>query len=464
MNTFTFLFGGYLFFLVMLGLYSSRRLKNVEDFLVAGRKLNLPLTSASLMATWTGAAAIVGYTGWIYEYGYSMLWIAVATTTSLLLIGLVLSRRLHSLSLLTVPDILKKHYDEKAKVMGAFIISVYCIGIVSGELLGGAHIMSAVLGWRFSETLLLTAAIVIGYCFLGGLWAVAATDLFQFVLLSGGLVVAVPLTLHTMGGWSNVHQEVFQLDPHHLDIFGYVSFDVIVAWAVIIFASNFIAPDIYQRMYAARTGRIARLSMGICGLWDVFLTMAAVILGCSAFVYFQGIGEPDVALPQLLIELFPGTFSSFLMVTLLAVIMSTADSLLVVAGGTLSHDVFGVGPTAKLKYVRFFTLLCGFISLGLCFYFESIMDSILFSSSVYAAGLFIPVISVFVWKKGTKDAAFYSCLGGGGLTMVWRMLQWRVDPVIPGIVVCFCLFVGISAWQSRLRGGGGRTRKNEPIT
>ena len=445
---FALLLGSYLLFLVILGGYSSKKLKNVEDFLVAGRKLNLPLTSASLMATWTGAAAITGYTGWIYEGGYSMMWIAVATTTSLLLIGLVLSKKLHNLSVLTVPDILKNHYDKKTKNVGAFIIAVYCIGIVSGELLGGAHIMSAVFGWNFSETLLLTAAIVIGYCLLGGLWAVAVTDLFQFVLLTIGLVIAVPVTLQNMGGWSLLHAEVFQLDPYHLDIFGYVSFDVIIAWVVIIFASNFIAPDIYQRMYAAKTDSIARLSMGITGLWDVFLTVAALIFGCSAFVYFQGSIEPDLALPQLLVELYPGILGSLLMVTLLAVIMSTADSLLVVAGGTLYHDVFGVSRVSGLKWIRFFTLVSGLVSLGLCFYFESIMDSILFSSSVYAAGLFIPVISCFVWKKGTKDAAFYSCLGGGSVTILWRILEWRVDPVIPGILVCLLLFVVISHWQA----------------
>lgn len=311
--------------------------------------------------------------------------------------------------------------------------------------------MSAVLGWDFYNALAITAAIVIGYCLLGGLWAVAATDLFQFLLLSFGLVIAVPLTLHRMGGWSFLHQEVSSLNPDHVNIFGYTTFDMIVAWFVIIFASNFIAPDIYQRMYAAKTGRTARLSMGITGLWDVFLTIAAVVLGLSAFLYFQGSVPPDLALPQLLVELFPGLFSSFLMVTLMAVIMSTADSLLVVAGGTVYHDFLGFGRKSALKWVRVLTLVCGLLSLGLCFYFESIMDSILFSSSVYAAGLFIPVISSFVWK-GTKDAAFYSCLAGGGVTIVWRILNWEVDPVIPGILVCFLLFVGISVWQTRSNG------------
>lgn len=380
-----------------------------------------------------------------------MMWIAVATTTSLLLIGLVLSKRLRKLSLLTVPDILEKYYDKRTKNGGALLIAVYCIGIVSGELLGGAHIMSAVLGWDFSTTLLLTAAIVISYCLLGGLWAVAATDLFQFLLLSCGLVIAVPFTLHKMGGWTLLHQQVAYLDPDHLNIFGYASFDMIVAWVIIIFASNFIAPDIYQRMYAAKTGRTARLAMGITGLWDVFLTVAAVVLGMSAFVYFQGNITPDLALPQMVTELFPGVVGSFLMVTLLAVIMSTADSLLVVAGGTVCHDVLGFRTKSQVKWVRGFTVLCGLVSLGLCFYFESIMDSILFSSSVYAAGLFIPIISCFVWK-GTKDAAFCACLGGGGVTIAWRILEWGLDPVIPGILVCLLLFVGISQWQSRVSG------------
>lgn len=447
MNSFTILFGGYLILLLIIGVYSSRKLKNAEDFLVAGRKLSLPLTSASLMATWTGAAAITGYTGWIYEAGYSMVWIAVATTTSLLLIALILSKKLQQLGLVTVPDILKKYYDDRTKHVGALLIAVYCIGIVSGELLGGAHVMAAVLGWDFSQALLIITVIVIGYCFLGGLWAVAITDLFQFFLLAAGLVIAVPVTLSKMGGWTFLHQEVFSLDASHLDVFGYVSVDVIVAWFIIIYASNFIAPDIYQRMYAARTERTARLSMGIAGLWDVFLTMAAVILGLSAFLYFNGTVTPDLALPQLLVALFPGVFGSFMMVVLIAVIMSTADSLLVVAGGTVYHDV--LRKNNPLRWVRVLTVVSGLVAVLLCFYFESIMDSILFSSSVYAAGLFIPVTSCFIWKKGTKDAAFYSCLGGGGTTIAWRILGLPFDPVIPGIFLCFLLFFGISWYQSR---------------
>ena len=378
-----------------------------------------------------------------------MVWIAVATTTSLLLIALFLSRKLQRLALLTVPDILQKHYDKRTKTVGALLISVYCIGIVSGELLGGAHILSAVLGYNFHAALLFTAVIVILYCFLGGLWAVAVTDLFQFLLLACGLVIAVPVTLSKMGGWSILHEGIYNLDPDHLSISGYATLDMVVAWFIIIFASNFIAPDIYQRMYASKNQRTARLAMGFTGLWDVFLTITAVILGGSAFVYFQGSVQTDLALPQLLVELFPGILGSFLMVTLMAVIMSTADSLLVVAGGTLYHDFLGVGQGSELKWVRIFTVLSGIVSVGLCFYFESIMDSILFSSSVYAAGLFVPVISCFVWKKGTKDAAFFSCLGGGAVTIVWRILEWEIDPVIPGICVCFLLFAGISAWQNK---------------
>lgn len=446
MNSFTILFGGYLILLIFIGVYSSKKLKSAEDFLVAGRKLNLPLTSASLMATWTGAAAITGYTGWIYEAGYSMVWLAVATTTSLLFISLLLSKKLQQLGVVTVPDILKKYYDERTKHVGALLIAVYCIGIVSGELLGGAHIMAAVLGWDFSQALLIITVIVIGYCFLGGLWAVAVTDLFQFFLLAGGLIIAVPVTLSKMGGWTVLHESVFSLNPPHVDVFGYVSVDIIVAWFIIVYASNFIAPDIYQRMYAAKTETTARLSMGIAGLWDVFLTMTAIIFGLSAFLYFNGSVAPDLALPQLLVELFPGIFGSLLMVVLLAVIMSTADSLLVVAGGTVYHDVL---RGTILSRVRIFTVASGIIAVFLSFYFESIMDSILFSSSVYAAGLFIPVTSCFIWKKGTKDAAFYSCLAGGGTTIVWRIAGLSLDPVIPGIFMCFALFVGISWYQSR---------------
>ena len=436
----------YIAVMLFIGIFSSKKLKKIEDFLIAGKKLNLPLTAATLMATWTGAAAITGYTGWIYESGYSMIWIALATTTSLFMIALLFSQKLQALAVLTIPDILKKYYGRRTQTAGAIFISLYCIGIVSGELLGGAYVLSAVLGWDFHQSILVTVATVMGYSLLGGLWAVAITDFIQFVLLAGGLAVAVPYTLIRMGGWSLLHVEIAQLDPVHLDPVGYVSADIILAWIVIIFASNFIAPDIHQRMYAARSPQTAQLGMGITALWDVLLTLAAVILGGAAFVYFQGTVEPDFALPALLVEFFPGLGGMLLMVTLLAVIMSTADSLLIVAGGTLSHDLF-MQDHSSVKSLRMFTLSAGVVSVILCFYFDSIMDSILFSSSVYAAGVCIPVLFCLWGKPGTPDAAFYSCLGGGSTALLWRIFQLPYDPIIPGICVCLLLFLCITTWH-----------------
>jgi SSS family solute:Na+ symporter len=438
----------YISIMFIFGFLSSKKLKNKEDFLIAGKNLNIPLTTATLMATWTGAAAITGYTGWIYQAGYSVIWIALATTTSLFMIALFFSHRLQALAVLTIPDILKTYYDRKTQTVGAVFISLYCIGIVSGELLGGAYVLSAVLGWDFHLAIVVTMITVLAYSLLGGLWAVALTDFFQFILLAGGLLAAVPYTLHRMGGWDLLHQAMGLLDPAHMEIGGYGSLDMIIAWFIIIFASNFIAPDIHQRMYAARSPRTARIAMGITGLWDVLLTLAAVILGSAAFVHFQGVLEPDLALPQLVVDFFPGIGGMILMVTLLAVIMSTADSLLIVAGGTLSHDLF-LREHSSVKSLRLFTLLAGIVSVMLCFYFNSIMDSILFSSSIYAAGVFIPVISCLLGKGGTPDAAFLSCIGGGCTAIGWRIFQLPYDPIIPGIALSLGLFYCISAWQRR---------------
>jgi len=88
------MFVGYLVLLIAIGFYFSKKMKGMGDFLVAGRKLNLPLTTATLMATWTGAAAITGYAGWCYYCGYSMLWIAFATTPSLIIIGILFAKNL----------------------------------------------------------------------------------------------------------------------------------------------------------------------------------------------------------------------------------------------------------------------------------------------------------------------------------------------------------------------------------
>lgn len=453
MNAFTYMFVGYLVLLIAIGFYFSKKMKGMGDFLVAGRKLNLPLTTATLMATWTGAAAITGYAGWCYYCGYSMLWIAFATTPSLIIIGILFAKKLRKLALYTVPDLLKLRYDKKTGGVSAVLIAAYCIGVVAGEIMGGAAVMSTIFGWEFAHAMLLVAVIVIAYTTLGGLWAVAWTDLIQFLILSIGLVIAIPLTLKEVGGWSGLHISLAEMDPAHLGIFEYAPYKMILAWFIIIFASNFIAPDIYQRMYAAKDERTARLAMGITGMWDTILTMIALVLGMAAFVIFAGEIEGDMALPMLIDKLFPGIFGAFVMVAIMAVIMSTADSLLVVASGTFVEDFYKgfINPKVTeeyaLKLIRVMTIVSGLIALALAFYFESIMDSILFASSIYAAGLFIPVMSAFYWQRGTKEAAFISALLGGAVTIIWRIIygaEASIDPILPGIAISIVSFVVIS--------------------
>ena len=453
MNAFTYMFAGYLLLMMVIGVYFSKKMKGMGDFLVAGRKLNLTLTTATLMATWTGAAAITGYTGWCYYCGYSMLWIAFATTPSLIIIGLLFARKLRKLALYTVPDLLKLRYDKKTSGVSAVLIAIYCIGLVSVNIKGGATVMSTVFGWDISYAMLLVAAIIIAYTTLGGLWAVAWTDLIQFLILSIGLVVVVPFTLKEVGGWSVLHATLAEMDPAHLRIFEYAPYKTILAWFIIIYASNFIAPDIYQRMYAAKNERTARLAIGITGMWDTVLTMIALLLGMAAFVIFSGEIEGDMALPMLINKLFPGVFGAFVMVAIMAVVMSTADSLLVVASGTFVEDFYKgfinpkVSEEHALKLIRVMTVVSGLIALALGYYFESIMDGILFASSVYAAGLFIPIMSAFYWKRGTKEAAFISALLGGGITIAWRIIygaEASIDPVLPGIAVSIVSFVVIS--------------------
>ncbi|MFQ6087400.1 MAG: sodium:solute symporter [Candidatus Methanofastidiosia archaeon] len=433
------LFLAYLILVLLIGISISKRVKKFEDFMVAGRRLSFPLTTFSLMATWTGAAAITGYTGWIYGAGFSMIWIAFCTTSALLFVGLVFARRLSGLALYTIPELLLKRYGKGTQRIGALTITLYCTGMVSAQLLGGAAILSVVLGWSYESSILLSSLVIITYTALGGLWAVALTDFFQFFVLGTGLILAIPLTLYKVGGLS---QMLSSLPTEHLDPLTYAPPLQILSWFLIIFPSILIDPAIYQRIYASKTPRIARLSLGFTGIWDFFLTLITLILGLSAFSLYAG-EEVDLALPTVIKTVFPEFLGAFILVAILAAVMSTADSFLLVGAGTLTKDL--LNREGMLK-VRVITVVLGFLAILIALYFSEIMYAVLFSSAVYVAALFIPIMGVFL-KFGGPKGAFLSAIAGGGTAILWRILNLSPDPIIAGILTSAIIFLGVSRFE-----------------
>jgi len=133
--------GIYLVILIIIGIVVSRKNKTFDDYFLAGRGLGLAATTATNLASWAGAGVVIGFTGYFYEGGYSMLWIAIPTAIGIYSFAFLLSSRVSNIRQYTIPDLLELRYSKQAKWIGAVFILVYMVGLTAANFMAAGHIL-----------------------------------------------------------------------------------------------------------------------------------------------------------------------------------------------------------------------------------------------------------------------------------------------------------------------------------
>lgn len=191
--------------LIGIGFWSSRKVKGMNDFLVAGRRLPLWMATATLLATWFGAGSSMGVAATVYSDGIGgVLADPFGASISLVLAGIFIVGLLRRLKCLTVTDIVERKYGKWAGVYTSlWMIPVY-IGWLGAQMLGIGTILHILTGMDAIWGTLIGAAVVLIYTFAGGMWAVTLTDVVQVSLIVIGLFVIVPGAVFEAGGWSEM--------------------------------------------------------------------------------------------------------------------------------------------------------------------------------------------------------------------------------------------------------------------
>jgi len=445
----------YLCILVFIGWIVSKKIKTFEDYFLAGRNLGLAVTTATCLATWAGAGVVMGFTGYLFEGGYSMLWIGIPTSIGVYTFAFLLSRKISNLRLFTLPDILEKRYSKTAKWIGAFFILINMVGLTAANFMAAGRILQTVSGWSFGLCMSLAAIVIVLYTMRGGLKAVAWIDFFQWIVLTIGIIITIPFIFHNVGGWNVLHQKIAQESPWMLSAAPGNVFDIktIISFFLIFTLPFLIDPPTYQRMYAAKNTRVARLAVTFTGLFDGFLTFGAIVVAFAAVVLFGGIEgfQPDMSFPMVVKEVIPGYFGVFILIALIAAIMSSADSYLLVSSGAVAQDYYmsiSKNPQekkAKSIAIGFIPILA-FLALLLAWQFDYILDACVFSFSVFVSGACLPIIGAFYFKRGTNEGAISSMIIGGSTCIIWKVLgePAGIDPVLVGVTLSSLCYFGVS--------------------
>lgn len=448
----------YLALMVAIGLYASRKQNSVKDYFIAGGTLGTFSITCLWMASWVGGAAIVGGTAKAYEVGISGGWYTICMAIGCLLFGLFFAARVkrwgEEKQLLTYPDLMESRYDSRTRIVATITTVLAFVGFAAGQLAAAGAILSTLLGWDYSLSLLLASGIIVVYTATGGFLAITYTDRVQLVLLFVGVViVGIPVAISSGGTWEAL---TTQLPASHFNPTGW-GVPTMLALGVSIPMSFFVGMDSFTRMFAAKNERVARRGTLWAAMFLLPLAVGAVWLGMTAALLYPDVENSSNILSRLVLDTFPVGLKGLMLVGILAALMSTADICILTASANGSRDIYqrfinpDVEPQKMFRISIGLAVIVGAAATVMAWQMQDIISILLVAFTVNSAALFVPTIALVAAKTVSKPAAFWSITLSLTTVVLWYTAAaielaplFTVDPLWPGLIVSLAVFAAIS--------------------
>ena len=446
----------YMVGMLLIGYLAYRRTANLTDYMLGGRNLGPAVTALSAGASDMSGWLLMGLPGAMYVSGVSAGWIAVGLCVGAYLNWLFVAPRLRTYTevasnSITIPDYLGNRFKDTSrilKVTSASVILIFFTFYTSSGMVAGGELFRSAFNMDYRWGIWLTASVVILYTLFGGFLAVSWTDFVQGTIMFIALILVPVVTILNLGGWTPTFDEVRSVNPTFLHVFeGTSAIGVIslLAWGLGYFGQ----PHIIVRFMAINSVKELKSARRIGMSWMVFSIVGALFTGLVGIAYFHVNGSPlgeenaESVFIILSKELFPSLITGFLLAAILAAVMSTIASQLLVSASALTDDFYKqfIRPNASDKELVLVGRLGVLAIAGIALFLSLNPNGTILSLVGYAwAGFgaaFGPVIllSLF-WKRMTKWGALAGMLVGTVTVIVWEMIDRfaEVYEIIPGFI------------------------------
>ena len=449
----------YLVILVLIGIWSSRFNKTLDDFLIAGRKLGTWPVAISAQASDMSGWLVLALPGRAFMYGVSAIWTAIACALGTLFNWSVIAKRLRrfteKLRALTIPGFLEDRYKDDThtiRAIATIIIAVFMVAYVSAQLVASGKILSETFGWSYHAALILGFAIIAFYTLMGGFFAVAWTDVFQGMLIVIILLVLPIVGIIKLGGFGQVLSTIGQVDMNAISpTYGYggILF-ILFAFASMAWFFGYPGqPHVLTRYMAIKSEKKLWNSSLIGMVWVIISLWGAVLIGIVGLAMFKGLPDPEKVMPMLATSLLPEWIAGVVIAAIVAAIMSTADSQLLVATSSVVEDVYHklINTKANQKKLVFYSRISVLLLSIIAFIFAIPgEDSAIYFLVAFAwgglAASFGPIIILSLWwRRTTKYGAIAGMLSGMITVFVWDKSgitsSMSKELIIPGMLPAF---------------------------
>ena len=457
----------YLVVMIAVGYWSYRRTVNLSDFVLGGRRLgSLPAAlsaGASDMSGWL----LLGLPGFAYAAGLQAAWIALGLFIGTWLNWHLVAKRLRRFTYalhdsLTLPDYFERRFEDSShrlRVTSATVILFFFTFYTSSGLVAGGKLFATVFGLPYEWAVICGAVAVVSYTLFGGFLAVVWTDVIQGLLMLAALILVPIMALSTSGGFGAVVSDIRAINPALLDLWrdasgeplGILAIASLLAWGLGYFGQ----PHILARFKAIRSESEVPRATAMAVSWSGLTLLGALACGWLAIAYLQTPPDDSERVFMLLVQsLFHPLVAGVLLAAILAAIMSTADSQLLVASSALTEDFYRAlwkrdASTENLILVgRLAVLVVALVATAMALNPDSQVLGLVSYAWAGFGGVFGPLILLSLyWPRMNAAGALAGLIAGAVTVVVWKSLSggwFDLYEIVPAFISTAVLAVLIT--------------------
>jgi SSS family solute:Na+ symporter len=432
----------YLLVLTGFNFYRARRVKSQEDFMVAGRSLKTGVMVFTLICTWIGSGTFIAGAEFASKAGFSALWLAAGAWVGIVVIYF-LAGKIRTFGEYTIGDILEVRYGPTARLVGAFALLISFTAIVSYQFVAGGFILNVATDGAIPSSVgtIIAAVFVILFTALGGMVAIAYTDLPNGIIIVLACLLATPFVYLAVGGFPQAAQT---LDPGYFAVvneqFGAHPFLKVGGYFLATMLLLMGVQSMYQKFYSAKTPRDAKKAVLLWTIGTVFVETVVVFIAVFAYSKFKD--QLDLTIPKeggkvVLMaakSLVPAPVGVLLLGAACAVVISTGMNYLLSPTTTIMRDIYQRFKKTEPKQnvmvalQKVFVVAIGLIAFFLAMRLTSVLGMAYFAYTIYGVAITPALLAALAWKRATKAGGLASIISGTAICIVLKVLSSVLPP------------------------------------
>ncbi|WP_445520776.1 sodium:solute symporter [Streptomyces sp. NEAU-174] len=467
---------GYLLGIVGVGWWGKKRAASKSDFLVAGRRLGPLMYTGTMAAVVLGGASTIGGVRLGYTYGVSGAAMVCSIGLGLLALSVFFSARIARLRVYTVAEMLSLRYGDAAGIVSGIVMWIYTLMLVVTSTIAYASVFDVLFDVPRWLAVVIGGTIVVGYSALGGMWSITLTDMVQFVVKSlGVLVLLLPIAVVKAGGFAAMADRL----PH-----GYLSPTSIGGQAIFTFVLIYtfgmlIGQDIWQRVFTARSDKVAAWGGTVAGVYCLVYALAGAFIGMATKVLYPNLASADEAFATIVKHALPTGIKGLVLAAALSAMMSTASGALIASATVATNDIWArlrhrgrheasVSPEDQdeVGSNRLAIAILGVASMVIACLLGDVIEALTVAYNLLVGGLLVPILGGLIWRRGNLPGAMASMIAGGATVITFMVADGLLanEPVYYGLLASLVGYVAVSlatkpteeavvaAWRRRLAG------------